>query len=70
LPLIGPLYIRARHIPKVLAWGKHELDSETTLITTSGVGTTRLPIRFLCPPEVVGLTVKPAHTFNSNSDWA
>ncbi|MFA0784826.1 metallophosphoesterase [Fervidibacter sacchari] len=59
LPFVGPLYIRARYIPKLLAWGKHELSSGTVLITTSGVGTTRLPIRFLCPPEVVGLTVKP-----------
>ena len=58
LPFVGPLYIRARHIPKSLAWGKHELSSGTVLITTSGVGTTRLPIRFFCPPEVVGLTVK------------
>lgn len=60
LPLIGPLYARARCIPKTLAWGKHKLSEKTTLITTSGVGTTRLPIRFLCPPEVVGLTIKPA----------
>ncbi len=60
LPFVGPLYIRARHIPKSLAWGKHELSDRTTLVITSGVGTTRLPIRFLCPPEVVGLTVKPS----------
>lgn len=60
LPYIGPLYIRARHIPKELAWGKHELGDGTTLVTTSGVGTTRLPIRFLCPPEVVGLIISPA----------
>ncbi len=60
LPLIGPLYIRARCIPKAWAWGKHELTEKTTLVTTSGVGTTRLPLRFLCPPEVVGLTIKPS----------
>ena len=60
LPFVGPLYIRARHIPKSLAWGKHNLSEQTVLITTSGIGTTRLPIRFLCPPEVVALTVKPA----------
>jgi len=60
LPFIGPLYIRARHISKSLAWGKHELSGGTTLVTTSGVGTTRLPIRLFCPPEVVGLTVKPS----------
>jgi predicted MPP superfamily phosphohydrolase len=65
LPLIGPLYIRARCIPKAWAWGKHELTERTTLITTNGVGTTRLPIRFLCPPEVVGLTIKPATSRSS-----
>ncbi|MCS7185525.1 MAG: metallophosphoesterase [Armatimonadota bacterium] len=59
LPLIGPLYTRTRYIPRAWAWGKHKLAERTTLITTSGVGTTRLPIRFLCPPEVVGLTIKP-----------
>lgn len=59
LPLVGPLYTRTRCIPKAWAWGKHKLTEKTTLITTSGVGTTRLPIRFLCPPEVVGLTIKP-----------
>jgi len=60
LPIVGPLYIRARHIHKSLAWGKHNLSEQTILITTSGIGTTRLPIRFLCPPEIVGLIVKPA----------
>ncbi|MCX7642776.1 MAG: metallophosphoesterase [Armatimonadetes bacterium] len=59
LPLIGPLYTRTKCIPKAWAWGMHELTEKTVLITTSGVGTTRLPFRFLCPPEVVGLTIKP-----------
>ncbi len=58
LPLLGPLYIRARKIPKRLAWGKHEFADGKVLITTSGVGTTRLPLRFLCPPEVVGITLQ------------
>ncbi|MFN4179201.1 MAG: metallophosphoesterase [Armatimonadota bacterium] len=64
LPLIGPLYTRTRFIPKAWAWGEHKLTERTTLITTSGVGTTRLPIRFLCPPEVVGLTIRPV-TYHS-----
>lgn len=59
LPFIGPLYTRARCIPKAWAWGKHKVTEKTTLVTTSGVGTTRLPLRFLCPPEVVGLTIIP-----------
>lgn len=59
LPFIGPLYIRARYVKKELAWGMHELSNGTVLITTSGVGTTRLPVRFLCPPEVVGVTIMP-----------
>lgn len=62
LPLLGPLYIRTRYIPKSLAWGKFELDNGAVLITTSGLGTTRLPVRFLCPPEVVGLTIKSVTT--------
>ncbi|MCS7265533.1 MAG: metallophosphoesterase [Armatimonadetes bacterium] len=57
LPFLGPLYIRARYIRKDLAWGMHELGNGAKVITTSGIGTTRLPIRFLCPPEVVGVTV-------------
>lgn len=58
LPFIGALYIRARRIPRRYAWGCHELPNGTVLITTCGVGTTRLPLRFFCPPEVVGVTVQ------------
>ncbi len=58
LPLFGALYIRARRIPKALAWGRHRVGDRTELITTSGIGTTRLPFRLLCPPEVVGITVQ------------
>jgi predicted MPP superfamily phosphohydrolase len=57
-PLLGAIYIRARKIPRAYAWGCHRLPNGTTLITTSGVGTTRLPIRFLCPPEIVGITIR------------
>ncbi len=57
LPFLGPLYIRARRIPKKWAWGMHEIESGTVLVTTSGIGTTRLPMRLLCPPEVVGVRV-------------
>ncbi len=57
-PFIGALYKRARYIQRRLAWGKHALRNGATLITTSGVGTTRLPVRFLCPPEVVNIIVR------------
>jgi predicted MPP superfamily phosphohydrolase len=57
-PPLGAIYIRARKIPRTYAWGCHRLPTGTTLITTSGVGTTRLPIRFLCPPEIVGITIR------------
>lgn len=61
LPFIGTLYKRARYIPRQLAWGRHTLRNGAMLITTSGVGTTRLPVRFLCPPEVVCVVVRSNH---------
>lgn len=57
-PFLGALYTHTRFIPRSLSWGCHPFPGGTTLITTSGVGVTRLPIRFLCPPEVSGVVVK------------
>lgn len=34
-------------------------DAPTPLYVSRGVGTTLLPMRFLCPPEVAILTLEP-----------
>lgn len=57
LPLIGPL--RTTYMGKKYLHGLYNV-SEMQLYTTRGVGTTILPIRFFCPPEVVLLELVSA----------
>lgn len=55
LPFIGHLYtpLYARKYVQ----GKHQLEN-LTLFVTKGIGTTRLPYRFLCKPEIYEYTLK------------
>ena len=51
LPLIGALLTRAR-VGRRYARGVFRLGSGAVLIVTSGLGVTRLAVRFWCPPEM------------------
>ncbi|HUT55127.1 MAG TPA: metallophosphoesterase [bacterium] len=59
LPLLGPLYTNSRY-GKKYAWGTHRLG-DTTLVVSRGIGMEGAGaprMRFLCPPEVVGIRLK------------
>jgi predicted MPP superfamily phosphohydrolase len=58
-PFIGPLWASSRYGTKYAYGHVHEFNRD--LWVTAGVGTTGLPVRFRVPPEVVILTVNPAH---------
>lgn len=55
LPIIGHLYT-PMYAEKYVK-GKHQID-QLTLYVTKGIGTTRLPYRFLCKPEIYVFTLK------------
>ncbi|ASK63651.1 metallophosphoesterase [Virgibacillus phasianinus] len=59
LPIIGHLYtpLYAEKYVK----GKYQLG-QLILYVTKGVGTTRLPYRFLCEPEIYVFTLKATHS--------
>jgi uncharacterized protein len=57
LPWIGDLYTPA--FAEKYVQGKYMLNRDTfTLFVNSGIGTTRLPYRFLCKPEIHIYTLK------------
>lgn len=55
-------YLRARYIPsrfgERFAQG-HIVERGRHLFVSAGIGTSRLPVRFLAPPEIVVLRLKP-----------
>jgi len=51
LPLIGAILTRSR-VGRNYARGVFRLGNGTVLIVTSGLGVTRLAVRFWCPPEM------------------
>ncbi len=62
LPLVGPLYTSSRYGRKY-AWGTYRLG-DTTLVVSRGIGLEGAGaprMRFLCPPEVVGITLRVSH---------
>jgi hypothetical protein len=62
LPFIGPL-VTLSNVPRSWAAGRTDLDADTTLVVSRGVGMERgvAPrVRFLCRPEVVIVDVVPA----------
>lgn len=58
LPFIGAVYTATRGGGRDYEYGAYQLNDSSVLITSAGVGSTRLPVRFLCPPEVVEITLK------------
>lgn len=51
LPFIGPLYT-PRRMPKSHLHG-HVFDGNRQMIVSGGLGCSRIPLRFLMPPEIV-----------------
>jgi predicted MPP superfamily phosphohydrolase len=61
LPLFGPLHLEPR-LPRDWSMGWVRLPSRHTwMYTTRGVGVSRAPIRFLCPPEVTLMEIVLRH---------
>ncbi len=58
LPGIGALVTMSR-LPRRFARGLHR-DRGRHLLVTAGVGTTGIPLRFACPPELVVLELVPS----------
>jgi len=58
LPLIGPLYLSSK-FGKRYAIGFSRFKN-TIIYTNKGIGTTFLPFRIFCPPEITMLTLKKA----------
>jgi predicted MPP superfamily phosphohydrolase len=57
LPLLGAV-VNASSAP--LSWTHgHILDGGRSLIVSAGLGTSTLPLRFNCPPEIVEITIAP-----------
>lgn len=56
LPLIGPL-VRKTRMPRRYVYG-FVREGQTTLYTTSGLGTRGLPLRLFCPSEIVVLELR------------
>jgi hypothetical protein len=56
LPLIGALYVPSRYGLRY-AYG-HVIEGGRHLFVTRGLGHSVLPVRFLCPPEIVVITLR------------
>lgn len=59
LPLLGAVWSPVDGFFSRTAYGLRQLDSGY-LFTSRGLGTSVWPVRFMCPPEVVVLTLQPA----------
>jgi predicted MPP superfamily phosphohydrolase len=63
IPFIGPLLTMTHHIPREYALG-HRMLGKTMLNVSAGIGSEHAgrvpPIRFLCPPDMTLITVRPA----------
>jgi predicted MPP superfamily phosphohydrolase len=56
LPLVGALYVPSRY-GRRYAYG-HLVEAGRHLVVTRGVGHSVLPVRFLCPPEIMVITLR------------
>ena len=52
LPIVGAPFIPTMHGVKRYAYGLYS-EGARRLVVSAGLGTSQLPVRFLCPPEVV-----------------
>ncbi|WP_284140970.1 MULTISPECIES: metallophosphoesterase [unclassified Virgibacillus] len=55
LPFIGHVYTPA--FAEEYVQGRYELSKDLTLLVSKGIGTTRVPYRFLCKPEIQVITL-------------
>lgn len=58
LPFLGPLVVPSAYGDRY-AYG-HVVEAGKNLVVSGGLGCSGLPVRFLMPPEIVLVTVKPA----------
>jgi len=56
LPIIGAPFVPSMRGIKRYAYGLYA-EGERRLVVSAGLGTSHLPVRFLCPPEVVSVTL-------------
>lgn len=59
LPFLGALILPVKYPEYDMGWFSRD---SRRLFVTAGLGTSLPPLRLLCPPEVVVLTLKPAET--------
>jgi uncharacterized protein len=59
LPIVGAPFAPTMHGVKPYVYGLYA-EGPRQLIVSGGLGTSHLPVRFLCPPEVVVVTVSGA----------
>jgi predicted MPP superfamily phosphohydrolase len=52
LPIVGPPFVPAAYGERPYAYGLYA-EGDRRLIVSGGLGTSHIPVRFLCPPEVV-----------------
>jgi predicted MPP superfamily phosphohydrolase len=57
LPWVGALHVPSRY-GRRYAYG-HMVEAGRHLFVTRGLGQSVLPVRFLCPPEIVLITLRP-----------
>lgn len=60
LPFFGPVFSIDKHVPLQRAAGFHTLPGNRPEYVSRGLGTSVLPIRFCCRPELLLLEIKPA----------
>ena len=59
LPIVGPLFVPTLHHAKPYVYGLYA-EGARRMIVSGGLGTSQVPVRFLCPPEVVCVTLNGA----------
>lgn len=58
LPFVGPVFAESR-FETTHVYG-HIIEHDRHLVISGGLGMSLLPVRFLCPPEIVEVTVAPS----------
>jgi len=56
IPLVGPLFLPVRREYRKYSSGLFKVN-ETYLYVNRGLGTSMLPVRFLCPPEITVIRI-------------
>lgn len=59
LPLVGALYVPDQGVLPTYDYGQFT-QGGTQMIISAGLGSSKVPVRFFCPPEVVQVTLRCA----------